>query len=211
MCECNCKDTNKNITSVRGSDLKRENVTSCGCYRSEWSSNLHTKHNNYDLSGECGIGYTFKNEPFYFDLEDYDKIKDYCWYLSNEGYVVANIRGKKNKQIKMHILIMDTPKSLKTDHIFGNKNDNRKLKLRIVNSIQNNQNRKLSKHNKTGVPGVCWSKQKNRPEGRWYASIAVNKKVIYLGRFKDFAEAVKVRKEAEQKYFGEYALKIEQI
>ena len=28
----------------------------------------HKKYNNYDLTGEYGIGYTFKNEEFYFDL-----------------------------------------------------------------------------------------------------------------------------------------------
>lgn len=31
--------------------------------------------NTYDLSGEYGIGYTTKGEEFWFDLEDYDKIK----------------------------------------------------------------------------------------------------------------------------------------
>lgn len=33
----------------------------------------------------------------------------------------------------------------------------------------------------------------------------VNYKDIYLGYYKDFDEAVKVRKEAEEKYFGEYS------
>ena len=28
------------------------------------------QYNNYDLSGEYGIGYLFNGEEFYFDLED---------------------------------------------------------------------------------------------------------------------------------------------
>ena len=37
------------------------------------------KENIYDLSGEFGIGYcTNTGSPFYFDLEDYNKIKNYC-------------------------------------------------------------------------------------------------------------------------------------
>ena len=41
-------------------------------------SETFKKYNTYDLSGEYGIGYTSKGEEFYFDLDDYDKIKDYC-------------------------------------------------------------------------------------------------------------------------------------
>ena len=50
---------------------------------------MHKKYNTYDLTGEYGIGYTSKDEEFYFDLEDYDKIKDYCWRITMQGYVRA--------------------------------------------------------------------------------------------------------------------------
>lgn len=36
------------------------------------------RYNRYDLTGEYGIGYTNQGVEFYFDLEDYDKIKEYC-------------------------------------------------------------------------------------------------------------------------------------
>ena len=39
---------------------------------------------------------------------------------------------------------------------------------------------------------------------KWQVNINVNKKSIYLGVYSDFDEAVRVRKEAEKKYFGEY-------
>lgn len=42
---------------------------------------------------------------------------------------------------------------------------------------------------------------------KWCAHISINKKQIYLGNFPSFEEAVKARKEAEEKYFGEFAPK----
>ncbi len=45
--------------------------------------------NRYDLNGEYGIGYTNVSDlPFYFDLEDFDKIKSYTWYITPSKYLV---------------------------------------------------------------------------------------------------------------------------
>ena len=52
------------------------------------------QQNVYDLSGEYGIGYTLKGEEFYFDLEDYDKIKDYCWHI-NKKYVCTKYKNNR--------------------------------------------------------------------------------------------------------------------
>ena len=40
---------------------------------------------------------------------------------------------------------------------------------------------------------------------RWYANIKVNKENIRLGSFVTKEEAIEARREAEIKYFGEYA------
>ena len=65
------------------------------------------------------IGYTLKEEPFYFDLEDYNLIKDYCWHIDKNGYVVC----KRDKTIFMHRLVMAAPSDMVVDHIYHNKND----------------------------------------------------------------------------------------
>ena len=58
------------------------------------SSKCNKKYNKYDLSGEYGIGWTSNtNQEFYFDLEDYDKIKDYCW-IYNKGIQPYNTSGE---------------------------------------------------------------------------------------------------------------------
>lgn len=55
---------------------------------------------------------------------------------------------------------------------------------------------KLSKSNKSGVRGV--SKKKN---GKWLAQIVFQRKAYNLGTYENFEDAVKARKEAEEKLF----------
>lgn len=84
LCKCDCG--NKKI--VLGENLGKTTY-SCGCFNKEVSSIRMRKFNAYDLSGEYGIGYTSKGEEFYFDLEDYDKIKDCYWYKNDQGYLLS--------------------------------------------------------------------------------------------------------------------------
>ncbi len=98
---------------------------------------------------------------------------------------------------------MNCPDDMEIDHIYHDEFDNRKNNLRIVTSSQNGMNKKIFKNNTSGVTGVSW----NNTSQSWTASIQVNNKRIYFGNFSDFKEAVKVRKWAEEKYFGEYKYK----
>ena len=52
-----------------------------------------------------------------------------------------------------------------------------------------------------GYTGVYW----NKANKKWCSNIRVNNKPIYLGSFDLIEDAVKSRKEAEQKYFGEFS------
>lgn len=83
--------------------------------KSKIISESKKKKNTYDLSGEYGIGYTEKGECFYFDLSDYNKIKDYYWRISKQGYIVAHDK-KNHTEISMHQLICGYKE---TDHIDG--------------------------------------------------------------------------------------------
>lgn len=99
----------------------------------------------------------------------------------------------------MHNLIKQT--ELYVDHKNHKTTDNRKSNLRIVTNSQNCMNRKLVINNTSGVTGVSWDKKSNK----WHSRIGINNKEISLGFFSDFNEAVNVRKQAEQKYHGEYS------
>lgn len=155
------------------------------------------KYNEYDLSGEYGIGYTFNtHHQFYFDLEDYDKIKDVCWHENNEGYLCG--RYKDNKTIKMHQLVMNDKH---IDHINHNTLDNRKQNLRKSNDLLNSRNRSLPSSNKSGCKGVCWKSRENK----WRAYITHLGKHIELGLYDNLEEAIKIRKKAENELYGEWS------
>lgn len=199
---CNCDCGNKNII-VASASLRKGLTKSCGCMKSEVTYQIKKKYNQYNLSGEYGIGYTSKGEEFYFDLEDYDLIKNYCWNLDKRNYVVANTSKKDGKKtmISFHRLILNFPENMIIDHINHNTNDNRKNNLRICTSRQNHMNYSIKNNNTSGSVGVIWDKRNKK----WMAYIGVDYKQYHLGYFENFDDAVKARKEAEEKYFGEFA------
>lgn len=205
LCKCDCGNE---ITIIGKALTKKNGTKSCGCFARENMSKVKKKYNTYDLTGEFGIGYTFKNEEFWFDLEDYEKIKDYCWSINKKGYVIST-DSKTRKTVLFHRIVTDCPDGLMPDHIHGKntRHDNRKLNLRIVTNQQNGMNSSLSENNTSGVTGVKWHSRDNI----WESCITVNYKRIYLGRYNKFADAVKARKEAEEKYFGEFSYDNSQI
>ena len=79
--------------------------------------------------------------------------------------------------------------------------DNRKSNLRIVSNSENQMNRKLAKNNTSGTSGVDWLKRNNL----WRSRITINNQSVTLGYYKNKEDAIKARKEAEEKYFGEYS------
>lgn len=207
LCECNCSDHKK--VEVTGCNLKNGNVQSCGCLARELSSERQKKNikeNQFDLESEdYGIGYTSKGEPFWFDKEDYDKIKNYCWFYSPDGYVVAKKRGT-NTSVSLHVLLLSPiPKGMRVDHKRhpprkGHKYDNRKSNLEIKTNSQNMMNASLYVNNSSGVAGVTFTKANNK----WQVRIGVGNKRVHIGYFDTYEDAVKARKEAEEKYWGDY-------
>lgn len=190
-CKCDCGRTKTCILS----NLKSGKSKSCGCSNHE----RYIKENYYIIEDDYVIGLTTNtNKKFYIDKEDFDRIKHFCWREDNYGYIVTQ---SKRKTIKLHRYIMQPDCIYAIDHINHNVKDNRKRNLRICTTQQNNFNTVISKNNTSGFKGVFWNKEKKK----WNARIMINYKNIHLGYFDDIEEAEKVRKDAELKYFGEYA------
>lgn len=199
-CECQCE--NKTIVIVQRSSLTNHTAQSCGCLQKELLSKRKSKQNRYDLSGEYGIGWTSNtDEEFYFDLEDYEKIKDYCWSknIDDKNYVSLRARNKGTKKIVLfHQIIAG---GINKDHINRNPLDNRKNNLRDATVSENAKNKSKRNDNTSGVTGVSYEAK----SGTWRAEITCNKQKFYLGSFADKNRAITERLRAEQKYFGEFA------
>ena len=87
---------------------------------------------------------------------------------------------------------------LHIDHINHCVNDNRKSNLRIVTARENAWNKRTLDNNTSGRTGVYLNKRDNI----WIAQIKCVDQLKVLGRFKNFDDAVKARKNAEDKLFG---------
>lgn len=199
-CQCDCG--NQNIKLIAKNHLCSGETISCGCLQKEMTSKVNKiikkKFNTYILSQDYCMGYTLKGEIFYFDLEDYNKIKDICWYKSDDGYI---INKTKDKIILMHRLILDCKQNETTDHKNRIRYDNRKINLRKCNLNENARNISLPCNNSSGIIGVSWYEQNNQ----WLAKICVDYLQINLGYFIKFDDAVRARLNAEKEYFNDYS------
>lgn len=130
------------------------------------------------------------------DSEDYPKISKYKWYYHKNGYAYS---GYRETSKSMHRLILETPNGYDTDHINGNKLDNRKCNLRVATHHQNIMNRPPSPKTKSGFKGV-WGDGKS-----WRAGIKLNGKTKHLGSFPTKYDAARKYNEEAVKAFGEFA------
>lgn len=140
------------------------------------------------------------------DDSDYEWLSQWKWCYSQgrknqDGYAVRKIwikETQKTKTIRMHRLILNLSRGELIDHINGDTLDNRRINLRKCNYLQNGHNRKMSRRNTSGYKGIYPHKSK------WRAYIGFNKKLIFLGDYKNIEDAIKVRNLAEERYFGEF-------
>jgi hypothetical protein len=202
ICECECSPSKRVI--VYGENLRNNNTQSCGCLHKERTSSAKKSYNKYDLSGEYGIGYTNKKEEFYFDLTDYELIKNYCWMKNDQRYIVTREKTSK-KNIRQHRLIMNVldKNEIQIDHANNKRFDNRKFNLRFANKQQNQANRMANSNNKLGEKGV------QEINGKYVARISFDKKEFNLGSFENIEDAINARYEKELELYGEFAYKKE--
>lgn len=144
---------------------------------------------NYD--SESGI-FTWKVKP-----NRRIKIGQVAGRQSRDGYI--RIRVDRTLYLAHRLAWLyhyGTFPEQEIDHINRNKLDNSIGNLRDVCRSTNNRNKDTQSNNSSGVAGVSFDKKRNR----WRANIGVDGKVVSLGYFVEFHEAVNARKNAEVLY-----------
>jgi hypothetical protein len=89
------------------------------------------------------------------------------------------------------------------DHKDCNPLNNSFDNLRESSHAENCRNTKIRRHNTTGAKGVFIDKRQNLK--KWRVRIAVNNKVINIGRFYTLDEARAAYIQAAKRYHGEFA------
>ena len=129
------------------------------------------------------------------DDGDFEYLNQWKWHVTANGY------ARRADHIMMHSLIMRTPLGMATDHINGNKLDNRRCNLRVCTQSENGRNRPKQINNHSGYKGVSWDKLNNK----WRVSIQLLGKRMNLGRYADIQQAASVYDNAAEFYHSIYA------
>jgi len=137
------------------------------------------------------------------DVDDVDRhwLERGHW-LDGSGYptvYMGNIDGWP-RQVRLHRLIMNPGVGKVVDHRDGNKLNNRRDNLRVVQQAINclNHNNALRSNNQSGVRGVWYDNSREK----WVAQITTLGGRRSLGRFALKEDAVKARIEAEKQERG---------
>lgn len=87
-------------------------------------------------------------------------------------------------------------RGMEIDHIDGDGLNNSIENLRCVDKINNSRNKRINGRNKSGVLGVYFC----NTEGKWAASIGINRSHKHLGYFENMNDAVIARHKANIRY-----------
>lgn len=124
-------------------------------------------------------------------------------FTSNDGggYNMSSIKGIKVKAHRAAWAIHygEWPREF-IDHINLDPSDNRIVNLRQASNSENMRNSGLRSNNTSGARGVYWCSEKLK----WAASIRVNGKNKFLGRFESIDAAKAAYAMGSNRYHGEF-------
>ena len=134
------------------------------------------------------------------DDEDYEYLNSFKWHCTTWGYALCSSGYKDGKQnlTRMHRWVNETPEGMETDHINGNKLDNRRCNLRTVTHSQNAIN--YHRPNRTGYRGI------EKRGNSWRACITVNYEKIRLGSHSSAIDAARDYDILARQYHGSAAV-----
>ena len=160
------------------------------------------KTNSYEFRDGLGVGFASNtNSEYYFDVDDFDKVKDIYWHENPFGYIYGYDTETKQR-VALHRLVMGVTEDTQDviDHINRNPKDCRKSNLRLCSQGENAMNRSLYKNNTSGCTGVAFDEKSNK----WVAYINKEMRRHHIGMFDNKEDAIRARKKIEKELFGQF-------
>lgn len=181
-CLCDCG----NEAIVRGYCLRNGHTKSCGCLSKETKNTRH--------------GHGYKGQSLTY--RTWSGMLQRCINPNNSKFDAYGGRGiGVDERWKDFINFLEDmgerPEGMSLDRIDNDKGYSKENCRWVTKDVQV-YNQRMPKANKSGKVGVWYDEE----YGTYYAYISVGGKKYDLGTFKNFEEAVKVREEAELKYYG---------
>lgn len=120
--------------------------------------------------------------------------------MDSRGYIMTSI---DNKSVALHRLIFayvtgHFPDEI--DHANGDRADNRWSNLRPATRSQNLCNKKMSRHNTSGVKGIGYCPRRHK----WFAKITLNRRQLWLGYHKTRESAAQAYRDASAAIHQEF-------
>lgn len=139
------------------------------------------------------------------DESDYDYLVQWNWGINSSGYARRthyNKNSKLQKTLMMHKELTETDNTQIVDHINGNKLDNRRSNLRIVNQSVNTQ-RKKTKRKVYDIPyfGIDYDPKVKK----YFVRLIYNKIRFNFGGFEDPKTAAVLYDKAALFFYGEHS------
>lgn len=173
---CDCGNSGEAFTS----DIRRGKIKSCGCARFQAKDITHQRFGRLvakEQTGEVGkMGMAWVCE---------------CDCGNTVTVPIGRLTNGHTRSCGCLNFAQET--------IAKRKETNKKYNINNTRSAALNR-KNLNKNNKSGITGVFWDKR----EKKWRAQIMFKKKNYVLGNFVKKEDAVKARKEAEDRIHGEF-------
>lgn len=148
-----------------------------------------------------------QNQVALVDDKDFAELSQNKWCCS-QGYAVRNAPkgpGRKLALIHMHRVVNKTPEGMDTDHINGNKLDNRRCNLRDATRSQNIANQDgNSDRLYSSYKGVTYARNEKRPK-RWVSQVHKKGEKPFYKRFYTEEGAALAYNVMAKRYHGEFA------
>lgn len=156
---------------------------------------LYTKKTPIEVTDDVAIltlNNTRKATPIYakISVSDVGIVERYKWVWSKRNGVVTLYDGT---HIKLHRMLLQPPRDKVVDHINGDKLDNRRENLRIIEQWQNVVNQASRPMRNI----------ESTPSGRYYVRMKANGVRHIIGSFDSLGRAIKARDEAAARIHGD--------